>query len=151
MKSLQIPGGARRGTQPRASDPCFLCEAIAGREDKGIVEETEQTVTMVNFKQFEIGQVLVCARRHAQTLFDLTDDEAMAVMQAARRVAQALVRAYDPEGMNLIQNNGIVAGQSAPHFHMHVVPVEKWAATGATALRISQSSKGRNRLIRRMT
>ena len=116
------PGGARRGTQPKPSDPCFLCEAIAGREDKGIVEETAQTVTMVNWKQFERGQVLVCARRHAPTLFDLTNEEAIAVMRAARRLADALIRAYDPEGLNLIQNNGMIAGQSAPHFHMHVVP-----------------------------
>ncbi len=27
--------------------------------------------------------------------------------------------------MNLIQNNGVVAGQGAPHFHMHVVPRRK--------------------------
>ena len=43
-------------------------------------------------------------------------------MLAVRRVAGAQVRAYDPEGLNLIQNNGVVAGQEAPHFHMHVVP-----------------------------
>ena len=116
------PGGARRGTQSRPNDPCFLCESIAGREDKGIVEETEQTVTMVNWKQFELGQVYVIPQRHAPTLFDLTDDEAIAIMGAVRRVADALVRAYEPEGLNLIQNNGIVAGQHAPHFHMHVVP-----------------------------
>ena len=116
------PGGARRGTQPCSDNPCFLCEAIAGREDKGIVEETEQTLTLVNWKQFELGQVYVIPRRHAPTLFDLTDDEAIAIMRAVRRVADALIRAYDPEGLNLIQNNGMVAGQDAPHFHMHVVP-----------------------------
>ena len=33
--------------------------------------------------------------------------------------------AYDPDGLNLIQNNGVVAGQKAPHFHMHVVPRRK--------------------------
>ena len=122
---IEIPpnlGGARRGTRPRPGDPCFLCEVIAGRENKAAVEETEQTVTLVNFKQFELGQDLVTSRRHAPTLFDLTDDEATAVMRAARRVAEALIRAYDPEGLNLIQNNGTVAGQHAPHFHMHVVP-----------------------------
>ena len=77
---------------------------------------------MINWKQFELGQVYVIPRRHAPTLFDLSDDEANAIMQAVRRVADALVRAYDPEGLNLIQNNGVVAGQDVPHFHMHVVP-----------------------------
>ena len=116
------PGGARRGREPSLDDPCFLCEVIAGREEKGVVEETDQTLTLVNWKQYELGQVYVIPRRHAPTLLDLTDDEMDAVMSAVRRVARALVRAYDPDGMNLIQNNGAVAGQDAPHFHMHVVP-----------------------------
>ena len=28
----------------------------------------------------------------------------------------------NPDGLNLIQNNGVIEGQEAPHFHMHVVP-----------------------------
>ncbi len=119
------PGGARRGRKPSPTDPCFLCEVIAGREEKGIVEETDLTLTFVNWKQFELGQVYVIPRRHAPTLFDLTDYEATAIMHAVRRVATALLDAYDPDGLNLIQNNGIVAGQEAPHFHMHVVPRRK--------------------------
>ena len=119
------PGGARRGKRPSPDDPCFLCEVIAGREEKGIVEETDRTLTFVNWKQFELGQVYVIPRRHAPTLFDLTDDEATAIMHAVRRVAVALLKAYDPDGLNLIQNNGVVAGQEAPHFHMHVVPRRK--------------------------
>lgn len=119
------PGDARRGTQPSSDDPCFLCEVIAGREEKGIVEETDQTLTFVNWKQYELGQVYVIPRRHAPTLLDLTDAESVAVIRAVRRVAEALMRAYDPDGMNLIQNNGVVAGQDAPHFHMHVVPRRK--------------------------
>ena len=35
------------------------------------------------------------------------------------------MRAYDPDGLNLIQNNGVVAGQNVSHFHMHVVPRRK--------------------------
>ena len=99
-----------------------MCEIIAGRSDKGIVEETEATLTLVNWAQFELGQVYVIPRRHAPTLFDLTDEEAVAVIHAVRRVADALVKAYDPDGLNLIQNNGVIAGQAVPHFHMHVVP-----------------------------
>ena len=94
----------------------------AGRTEKPIVDETEQTVTLVNWKQFELGQVYVIPKRHAPTLLDLTDEEASSLFHEVRRTARALVRAYDPDGIDLIQNNGVVAGQDAPHFHMHVVP-----------------------------
>ena len=116
------PGGAdhRKPLPPGYS--CYMCEVVEGRAEKGIVEETDLTLTLVNWYQFEVGQVYVIPRRHAPTLFDLTEAEAEAVMHAVRRVADALVRAYDPDGLNLIQNNGVTAGQSAPHFHMHVVP-----------------------------
>ena len=108
----------------RSADPdaCLFCEVAAGSGAKGVVETTGLTVTMVNRDQFETGQVLVATRRHAPTLFDLTNDESAAVMSAVRRVAAAQMRAYDLDGLNLIQNNGVAAGQTAPHFHMHVVP-----------------------------
>ena len=92
------PGGADRGKTPVTGDPCYLCEVIAGRADKGIVEETETTLTLVNWKQYELGQVYVIPRRHAPTLFDLTDEEAVAVIHTVRRIADALMKAYDPEG-----------------------------------------------------
>ena len=75
-----------------------MCEVVAGREEKGIVEETETTLTLVNWNQFEWGQVYVIPRRHAPTLLDLTDEEAAEVMRAVRRVADSQIKAYDPEG-----------------------------------------------------
>ena len=102
----QGPGDARRDLKPSPDDPCFFCEIIAGREEKGIVDETDQTLAFVNWQQFELGQIYVIPRGHAPTLFDLTDDEASAIMHAVRRVAGALLKAYAPDVLNLIQNNG---------------------------------------------
>ena len=119
------PGGYDRGHPESHAGLCYLCEAAAGRSEKPLVEETDQTATLVNWKQYELGQVYVVPRRHAPTILDLTDQEAVSVMRAVRRTAEALMRAYDPDGINLIQNNGVVAGQDAPHFHMHVVPRRK--------------------------
>ena len=42
------PGGADRGKTPIPGDPCYLCEVVGGRSDKGIVEETDMTLTLVN-------------------------------------------------------------------------------------------------------
>ncbi len=53
------PGGADRGKIPVPGDPCYLCEVVGGRSDKGIVEETDMTLTLVNWTQFELGQVYV--------------------------------------------------------------------------------------------
>ena len=86
------------------------------------LKRPRRPLTLVNWAQFELGQLFVIPRRHAPTLFDLTDEQSGAVIRAVRRAADALVRAYDPDGLNLIQNNGVVAGQEAPYFHVHVVP-----------------------------
>lgn len=104
---------------------CVFCEMTAGRLDKGVVEETALTLTIVNQRQFETGQALVIPRRHAPTLLDLTDEEATAIMTAVRRLAAALVATYAPDGITLYQNNGVASLQEVPHFHMHVAPRRK--------------------------
>ena len=103
---FELPNGA----------PCLFCEVIDGREDKGIVEETDLTLTFVNWRQFERGQVYVIPRRHAPTLLDLTDEEAHAITAAVRRIADALVATFDPDGMTLYQNNGVASGQGGASF-----------------------------------
>ena len=117
--------------------PCVFCELIAGRLEKGLVEETELTLTIVNIRQYEVGQSLVIPRRHAPTILDLTDEELTAVMDAVRRVSVALVRAYAPDGITLYNNNGVASMQEVPHFHMHVVPRRKSSLWGDGPLHIA--------------
>ena len=120
-----------------AMSPCVFCEMLTGRVDKGLVEETAQTLTIVNHRQYEIGQALVIPRRHAPTIFDLTDDEACALMNAVRRVSAAMVKAYSPDGITLYNNNGVASMQEVPHFHMHVVPRRKSSLWGDGPLHIA--------------
>jgi histidine triad (HIT) family protein len=104
-------------------DPCYFCEVVAGRKAEwSVIERTEVTLTMLNGRQFEVGQCLVVPVRHAPTLLELSDPEAAAVMAAARRVTNAMVEAFNPDGVLLYQNNGVGSGQEVPHFHLHVVP-----------------------------
>jgi histidine triad (HIT) family protein len=66
--------------------------------------------------------LLVIPKRHAPTILDLQADEAAAVIRHVHRLAQALIGAFDPSGLNIFQNNGISAGQTVAHYHVHVVP-----------------------------
>lgn len=103
-------------------EPCYFCQIVGGGEGWNVVERTDLTITMLNGRQFEVGQCIVVPTRHAPTLLDLTSEEAAAVMAAARRATAALVKAFDPDGIMLYQNNGVGSGQEVPHFHLHVVP-----------------------------
>jgi len=96
---------------------------MANRPDTWqVLEETKLTLAALTGTQFEVGQSLIIPRRHAPTLFDLTEEESVAIITAARRVGKALVEALHPLGVLLYQNNGVYSGQEVPHFHLHVVP-----------------------------
>ena len=104
-------------------EPCPFCELAAGhRETRHIIDATTTTLTFINPRQFEVGQLLVIPRRHAPTILDLTDDEAIEIMNKVRSAASALTTTFNPDGITVYQNNGVTSLQEVPHFHIHVVP-----------------------------
>jgi histidine triad (HIT) family protein len=104
-------------------DPCYLCAVVNGEsEGWNVIDRSDLTVTILNARQFEVGQCMVLPVRHAPTLLELTEREGAAVMAAAKRMTRILVDEYAPDGVLLYQNNGVGSGQEVPHFHLHVVP-----------------------------
>jgi len=101
---------------------CAFCRYIEGQGEAAVVEELEDTLAFLNPRQYGIGAMLVIPKRHAPTVLDLDALEATAVMRHVHRLAQALTKAFDPTGINIFQNNGISAGQTVAHYHVHVVP-----------------------------
>jgi histidine triad (HIT) family protein len=103
-------------------EPCYFCELARGDHGWNVLIEDPLTMTVLNGRQFEKGQCIVLPKRHAPTLLDLSAPEAAAIMLATQRIARTITRALVPEALLLYQNNGILAGQEVPHFHLHVVP-----------------------------
>lgn len=56
-------------------DPCFFCGIVKNVRPGDLVEETDAAIARVNTRQFLKGQCLVGPKRHAPTLFDLTESE----------------------------------------------------------------------------
>ncbi len=104
-------------------DPCYFCAIVSGNADRwNVIEQTDLTLTVLNGRQYEIGQCIVVPVKHAPTLLELSDADGAAVMSAAKRATEAIVKAFAPDGVLLYQNNGVGSGQEVPHFHLHVVP-----------------------------
>jgi histidine triad (HIT) family protein len=102
--------------------PCPFCENVAGRNSCAFIFRSPIISSFVNPRQYGKGSVLIIPNRHASTILDLTGDEICAIYQHAQAITAALSNAYHPHGYNIFQNNGVAAGQSVPHFHLHIVP-----------------------------
>ncbi len=64
--------------------------------------------------------------RHAETVFDLTEDEVVATFRMLGQAKAWLdighVSGHAPDGYNVGWNSGAVAGQQVFHAHLHVIP-----------------------------
>ncbi len=68
------------------------------------------------------GHTLVITRRHAETWFEATRDEQVAVLDLINEVKNCLDDELHPNGYNVGFNAGEAAGQTIPHLHVHVIP-----------------------------
>lgn len=71
------------------------------------------------------GHLLICPIRVATSSEELTFEEWQAILDLKYHVCTALRQAFNAEGFNFAWNMGENAGQSVPHFHLHVVPRKK--------------------------
>jgi histidine triad (HIT) family protein len=101
---------------------CSFCDDLSGTRECAIVAENEHAIAEIDERQYERGAMLVIPRKHRESILDIELRELESVYGLAREVAHAAVRAFGAQGMNIFQNNGRNAGQSEPHFHVHVVP-----------------------------
>ena len=68
------------------------------------------------------GHILIAPRRCVARYDDLTAAEKDAIEALRQKICGALKRTFGAEGFNFAWNEAKLAGQSVPHFHLHVVP-----------------------------
>ncbi len=77
------------------------------------------------------GHILIAPRRCVASYEGLTENEKAAIEKLRVKICNALKKLFDAEGFNFAWNDGKNAGQSVPHFHLHILP-RKSGDTGIT-------------------
>ncbi|MBN2267147.1 MAG: HIT family protein [Candidatus Babeliaceae bacterium] len=103
-------------------EPCPLCENIQGHHPCAFLARDHVLSSFINPRQYGKGGILIVPNRHAATILDLDPHEIAAIYLHAQEITRALLETYALSGCNIFQNNGVSAGQTVPHFHVHVVP-----------------------------
>lgn len=101
---------------------CTFCRLLEGLLPSWRVYEDESTVAFLDIGQATRGHTLVVPRRHAEDIWALSEDDAVAVMQSVHRVARLLRQRLDLLGLNVTQANGSTAWQEIFHYHVHLIP-----------------------------
>ena len=100
--------------------PCVYC-TIPEIKNREIVHNNLAWAFPTNIP-ITSGHTLISPVRCAKTLSDLTTEERLAILDLADDVMAALRKVYGAEGFNCVWNQEKLAGQSVPHFHLHIVP-----------------------------
>ena len=77
------------------------------------------------------GHTLVASVRHVKIFEELSGAERDAIFKLATEIKTALKELFGAEGFHHAWNEEKVAGQSIPHFHLHIVP-RKYGDEGIT-------------------
>jgi histidine triad (HIT) family protein len=107
---------------------CVFCKIVAGQIPSTKIYEDEQVLAFMDIGQVNPGHALVAVKAHVENIVALDDALASAVFRSAARVAKAVQAAFQPQGISVYQANGLAAGQTVFHFHIHVVP--RWESDG---------------------
>lgn len=67
------------------------------------------------------GHTLISPKRCVKKLGDLTKEERLSILNLADKIMAALKKVYKAEGFNCAWNQEKLAGQSVPHFHLHII------------------------------
>ena len=96
---------------------CIFCAP-----DRLRIAENEWAFASADGFPVSPGHTLIIPKRHAVTIFDLTDAEYASCFDLVKVVKSILEQQYHPNGFNVGVNCGEAAGQSVWHAHIHVIP-----------------------------
>ncbi|KHD09227.2 HIT family hydrolase [Candidatus Thiomargarita nelsonii] len=90
--------------------------------DNQIIYQDDLVMSIRDGYPLSVGHTLIIPKRHIASLFDATDEEQMALLQALRTLKIELTQQYAPDGYNIGINDGLAAGQTVLHLHIHLIP-----------------------------
>ena len=79
----------------------------------------------VNRKPVVPGHVLVAPLRIVNRFCDLSEDEVADIFLSTQKISTVIEREFEATSLTIAIQDGADAGQTVPHFHVHILPRRK--------------------------
>lgn len=103
-------------------DNCIFCKIANGEIPSYTLYEDDSFRVILDLAPASLGHALILPKNHAKDLYELDDEMASKALFVAKKVAKVMVQELQCDGLNVLQNNGVAAGQTVFHFHIHLIP-----------------------------
>jgi diadenosine tetraphosphate (Ap4A) HIT family hydrolase len=97
---------------------CPFCSIDESR----IVFSNDLVIAVWDGSPVRKGHLLIVTRRHTYAWIDLSSPEKTAIWSAIERGQAAISEHFHPDGFNVGFDESAAAGQTVPHFHLHIIP-----------------------------
>lgn len=101
---------------------CIFCKIVDGEIPSKTIYTDDLFHVFLDVSPATKGHILIVTKEHFNDLYELPEEIAKEVMVLAKKMANLLKENLKCEGVNIIQNNGLCAGQTVFHYHLHIIP-----------------------------
>ncbi len=101
---------------------CIFCKIIKKEIPSHTIYEDDLVIAILDISQVTKGHTLIIPKQHYSHFLDCDDAILSHVMNVAKYLGNHLLRTTHALGMNILSNVHETAGQTIPHFHLHLIP-----------------------------
>jgi len=111
--------------RPRTDEPaeaeCLFCSVLELR-NRRFLAQNDSFVAMEDQFPVNPGHTLLIPKRHVSKFTDLQDNELLDFGRILRETQKLIASQSLVDGFNIGVNEGIAAGQTIEHLHIHLIP-----------------------------
>lgn len=104
------------------NENCVFCKILNGEIPSAKLYEDEDFAIILDVGPATFGHALLLPKQHCANVFEMPQELLAKAACLAKEWGEKLVKALNADGLNLVQNNGLAAGQTVFHYHLHMIP-----------------------------
>ncbi|MDR1782613.1 MAG: HIT family protein [Bacilli bacterium] len=101
---------------------CIFCKIVNGEIPSYKVYEDNDFLAFLDISQVTKGHTLVIPKKHYQDIHEIDVETMSNLYKVVHQLANDITSKTKAKGVNILNNNGLVAGQTVFHFHVHIIP-----------------------------
>ncbi len=101
---------------------CIFCKIANGEIPSTTIYEDGEFRVILDLGPASRGHALILPKNHYKDLTEAEDSMTSKVFPLAGKIGKAMKASLGCAGFNVVQNNGVEAGQTVFHFHVHIIP-----------------------------